>query len=583
MMKKLRRNKHYLNEAGYSLVGVLLLVVLISVLGLGLLTVTTTSVKTTTSERSDQSAFYIAEAGATVKMEEIEEIVAEEAQEFEKTKDQKDENDIRSKIYHFYDVLTDRLIESKKSTEEYGLNFEETFGKPAEFDVSTNEDGDVQITNDPKGSKKLKGSKQFKIISTGTIGNQKRTVEQVFTVEYVPAKGSSGDGGGDDNDDGSNGGGGGGDDSNGGGPQIVPCMAAYVNDTIKMTGGAYIKGDFTNDEDKCGVQAGSIGTRKAGAGSITVSGGPTIEGSIYVPPGSEGNALTGDSETIKKLPKPVGKDMGELPKLLDFPLIPKNYIVPPDKEIKNGSNKKDVIKDGSLFIDNWMTNNYTLEIRDNLEFNEIKLNENNTLNLDLGGMDRGIVVKKLNVTNGHIKIEGDNKLTIYVTDSIVMGSGSSINEEGKINQLNVFLEGSHDPKNPKTLKLGGNQKIYGSLYAEDANIEFGAGGGFQGNLLTGGKSVKLSGGSRTTSALVFAPDANVEISEGGMVTGAVIAQSLDMKGGAGITYKKIKLPIFGGPGDNSDSDEGNVGDPDPDLDPGEGEDPGPDDGKGGAD
>lgn len=551
MMKKLRRNKHYLNEAGYSLVGVLLLVVLISVLGLGLLTVTTTSVKTTTSERSDQSAFYIAEAGATVKMEEIEEIVAEEAQEFEKTKDQKDENDIRSKIYHFYDVLTDRLIESKKSTEEYGLNFEETFGKPAEFDVSTNEDGDVQIN-----SKELKGSKQFKIISTGAIGNQKRTVEQVFTVEYVPAKGGSGDGGG------------GGGDDNTGGPQIVPCMAAYVNDTIRMTDGAYIKGDFTNDEDKCGVQAGSIGTRKAGAGSITVSGGPTIEGSIYVPPGSEGNALTGDSETIRKLPKPVGKDMGELPKLLDFPLIPKNYIVPPDKEIKNGSNKKDVIKDGSLFIDNWMTNNYTLEIRDNLEFNEIKLNENNTLNLDLGGMDRGIVVKKLNVTNGHIKIEGDNKLTIYVTDSIVMGSGSSINEEGKINQLNVFLEGSHDPKNPKTLKLGGNQKIYGSLYAEDANIEFGAGGGFQGNLLTGGKSVKLSGGSRTTSALVFAPNANVEISEGGMVTGAVIAQSLNMKGGAGITYKKIKLPIFGGPGDNSDSDEGKV--EDPDLDPGEG-------------
>ncbi|RWR11861.1 hypothetical protein QNH23_00040 [Siminovitchia fortis] len=551
MMKKQRRNKHYLNESGYSLVGVLLLVVLISVLGLGLLTVTTTSVQTTTSERSDQSAFYIAEAGATVKMAEIEEIVAEEVQEFEKTKDQKDENDISSKIYHFYDVLTDRLIESKKSTEEYGLNFEETFGKPAEFDVSTNEDGDVQIN-----SKELKGSKQFKIISTGAIGNQKRTVEQVFTVEYVPAKGGSGDGGG------------GGGDDNTGGPQIVPCMAAYVNDTIRMTDGAYIKGDFTNDEDKCGVQAGSIGTRKAGAGSITVSGGPTIEGSIYVPPGSEGNALTGDSETIRKLPKPAGKDMGELPKLPDFPPIPENYMIPPNKEVQKDGNKHLVIDSGNILVTHYAANNYVLEMENHIKLDKIEVNSDRKLYIDTKKSNKEIVVKDLNITNGHIFIKGEGKLTIYVENSITMGSGSSINKDGEVKQLNVFLKGSHDPKNPKTLKLGGDQKIFGSLYAEDANIEFGAGGGFQGNLLTGGKSIKLSGGSRTTSALVLAPNANVELSEGGMVTGAVIAQSLNMKGGAGITYKKIKLPIFGGPGDNSDSDEGKV--EDPDLDPGEG-------------
>ncbi|MFK4997575.1 pilus assembly PilX N-terminal domain-containing protein [Bacillus sp. N9] len=60
------------NETGYSLVSVLLLIVLLSVLGVGLVTMTTTSMKITAGERSDQSAYYIAEACLTVEMAEVE-------------------------------------------------------------------------------------------------------------------------------------------------------------------------------------------------------------------------------------------------------------------------------------------------------------------------------------------------------------------------------------------------------------------------------------------------------------------------------------------------------------------------------
>ncbi|WP_186311467.1 hypothetical protein, partial [Siminovitchia fortis] len=112
------------------------------------------------------------------------------------------------------------------------------------------------------------------------------------------------------------------------------------------------------------------------------------------------------------------------------------------------------------------------------------------------------------------------------------GRGSCIKEEGKIKEVKVFLEGWEEGKNRKRLKVGGNEKIYGCLYGEEGNIEFGGGGGFEGNLLSGGKSVKVWGGWRRRSAVVFGAEGKVEMWEGGMVRGGVIAEWLDMKGGA---------------------------------------------------
>lgn len=493
-MKIRKRNNTIINESGYSLVGVLLLIVLISVLGLGLMAMTTTSVKTTTSERSDQSAFYIAEAGVTYEMERIKKIIEDvNAQS-------KNENE-------FYTKFNEKVL--KETTLSNGV-FENVYGDTPKAIVN------VELVPG-------ENEHTYQITSIGTIGEQERDVARKFTLKYTSGGGS--------------------------GIQIIPGMAAFVNDTIRLTEGAFIKGN--------GKEVGNIGTRRAGGGSIFVSGGPTITGSIYVPPRSEGIALTGDVETIKKFPTPVGKEMGDLPELPDFPAIPQDYLVPPNKEITDsgGYNKTYVIKNGNLLIEHYLTENYTLSVQNNMQFNEIRIEQNKNLFLDLGSTDREIVVKDLKVNNGHIILKGKGSLTIYVTGLLTMGSGSTINNNGDVKKLNVFFKGAHDPNKPKTLKLGGAQKIFGSLYAEDANIEFGSGGGFQGNLLTGGKSVKFSGGSRTKSSLVLAPNAHVELLEGGQITGAVIAQSLNMKGGAGITYKQIDVPIFG----ETDSSNGSNG------------------------
>ena len=55
------------------------------------------------------------------------------------------------------------------------------------------------------------------------------------------------------------------------------------------------------------------------------------------------------------------------------------------------------------------------------------------------------------------------------------------------------------------------------MYAEDGNIDITAGSGFQGNIVTGGASVKFRGGTSTITQMVFAPDATVEMSGSGTV------------------------------------------------------------------
>lgn len=449
------------NESGYSLVGVLLLIVLISVLGLSLIALTTTSVKTTTSERSDQSAFYIAEAGATLEMAEIEKAVNDVYNAVEQSKKAKEtEEEIRNR---FYSELNSKILTAGPKTSP--ANFEEAFGEKPKAEIKV-----VGVSGAKPGT--------YKITSTGTIGKKKRTVEQEFSVDWQPKTGGGGG---------------------------IPDIAAFVEETITMGGSATINGD--------------IGTLRKASGSIIANGNPSVNGDIFVPFGYEKNAISGTNN----FPKPTGADLKQLPKLPTFPTFPnlppaKEYII----ELSGGQNK-------------------TYQLDDSLKIKKISIKSNLTLSINVGNTDKEIVVETLDVQSGHIKLLGSGKLTIYVTDTIIMGGGSTINDNGSVNRLDVFLKGSQNPNSPKSLILGGSQKIFGSLYSEDANIEFNGGGGFQGNLFTGGKSVEIGGGAATTSPLILAPNATVELYGGGTVTGVVIAKSLLMSGGTSLNYQKMEF------------------------------------------
>ena len=73
--------------------------------------------------------------------------------------------------------------------------------------------------------------------------------------------------------------------------------------------------------------------------------------------------------------------------------------------------------------------------------------------------------------------------------------------------------------------MAGNQRIYGSLFAEDAKIYVTNGGGFQGSLVTGGTEVEISGGTSIVTSLFFAPNASVSVSGSGNVKGPIVANT----------------------------------------------------------
>lgn len=168
----------------------------------------------------------------------------------------------------------------------------------------------------------------------------------------------------------------------------------------------------------------------------------------------------------------------------------------------------------------------------------MRFTSNYTLRIDVGDKNRAIVVDHLNIENGHIELLGTGSLTIYVTDKITLGRGSSVNENGDISRLNIFLKGTGSKHNRKELKIAGSQKIYGSLYAEDADIHFSGGGGFVGNIFTGGKNLIIEGGSTITTQLIFAPQADVRMAEGGNLKGMIVAKRFYNTGGATITFEE---------------------------------------------
>lgn len=335
-------------------------------------------------------------------------------------------------------------------------------------------------------------TRTYKLISEGIIGGHSRTVERLFYVNWKPQNS-----GGSIPDD------------------ILNNLAVFSKTTIHLTEGAKIDGN--------------VGTTLSAPNAITLNGGAKIVG----------NKNYSLNHTLTMPP---------------FPSFPVNLPYPSNNKIeKDQWNHYDVVLDGNVRIDNWMANGYTLKLTEDMAINEIKITENNVLNIDVGNSDRRIVVKNLTIPNGHIKLNGTGKLTIYVTGNIVMDSGSTINNNGDIKKLELYLKGSGKPSSPKSVTLTGSQKIFGSLYAEDATISFGNGSGFEGHIITGGNKFTISGGVYVHSRLIYAPNANVSLIGGGSVKGSIIANSYYGDGGTLVTYEKNSdLPFF--PEENVNND-----------------------------
>lgn len=471
------------NSRGYTLIAVLLVLVIFTVLSTAIIGMTVNTANNVRGEREDQSAFYIAEAGLNNTLAKINKLAKEQA---EISKDELD----------FYNRLNVLLINNLNPD----ISFEGMFG---EIPIAN-----VQVSNIDSSTG------EATIISIGQIGGKSRKLTRDFIIHFTAVSVTP------DNpkDEISN--------LPGNTSGIPDGTVVFANKRLKFTEGARTYGN--------------IGTNLPDSNSIYFNGGPVLEGSIFVPIGSESKAVNKPS-SMKGIPEPLGlKDPAKL-LLTEFPTYP-SFHYPENVTVTDngGYNKKEVIKDGGLFVDNWLVKEYVLNLEKNISLRIIRINENNKLKINLNGSDRIIVVDNLEVTNGHIEIIGDGKLTIMVKDVFQMGSSSTLNNEGDINKLNLFIQGS---TKSKQIQLSGGQKVYGSLFAEDADIMLKAGSGFMGNIYTGGKNVSILGGVRALSTLLFAPHAHVKVAEGANITGEIFADSFEASGGAVIKFGKTSSII----------------------------------------
>lgn len=164
----MKSEKYAVNEKGYVFVVALLLIVLISVLGLSLMTITSNTFKTTQHERTDQSVYYIAEAGLNEKRVEISQKLNNLLNEIIDEKDNKTlefEERIEIIIGAYEDKLDSISLEEEKS-----------FYKNYARINNEAEEPEVYI------SIKMDGDNAYIIESTGVIDNISRTVSQRFEL-----------------------------------------------------------------------------------------------------------------------------------------------------------------------------------------------------------------------------------------------------------------------------------------------------------------------------------------------------------------------------------------------------------------
>ncbi|MDW0109650.1 DUF7305 domain-containing protein [Sporosarcina aquimarina] len=477
------------NEDGYTLIVVLMVLLVFSVLTASILGLTVRHHTSGLQESNDKSAFYIAEAGLNYAVKDIEKIAKEELVKFAPTEKLSVAEQKERYLYAVKNAVKDNPV------------------YPYKFNAQNNSKPIVAITilkNEEKN--------KLKVISTGKISSKTRKLTQYVTLKYAYL--NEGEKPGKDE-------------------ELPPIKnpdlkypdntAVFVNNKISLTGGASIHGN--------------IGTNLEQSNSITFSGGSKLTGSIYVPAGFENKAL--NKEHYLDIGYPLGLPGKVNFNLPEFPSYP-SLVKMNDLEIgPNEYNRKKVIMNGSLFIDNWITDNYTLRLDKNYSFNQFIVDQDNDLNIDMGNEDRILVVDDLKIINGKINFVGKGNLTIMVKKTITMGSGSVINTSKDTKRLKIYLD--NDKITPNNLEVTGAQKIYGSLFAKNTNITITGGGGFQGNIITGGKKVVISGGGSALSTLLLAPNADVTLNGGGKVNGVILGKSLTMDGGTAVNFGEFDI------------------------------------------
>lgn len=332
---------------------------------------------------------------------------------------------------------------------------------------------------------------QFKVTSIGYIGDEQRTVEKTFSVKWKEKFENK--------------------------PYELPPLAVLTSGMIDIHGGK-VKGSVATHL----TEPGSI---KFDYGKIESSGDESAQ--IFISKNASPTNIIDKPDYRKDIPVPEKIDeLWELPNLPEFPSFPD--LPSADKKI--------------LFLGDGTPKEFKYDIKESQKLDKIEILGDRKLILNIGNTDKELVIDNLLIEQGHIVLKGTGKLTIYVNNDLRFGddksgSGDSrVNENGDPNRLNIFLKGSGISGQPKKISVQGNQWVYGSLFAEDADIDLLNSGRIYGNIFTYGETITISGSGKNKSQLILAPNADVAMEGSASIHGMVISKTYSHPGNATITF-----------------------------------------------
>ena len=463
-------------ENGSGLVLTLMVLMVLSVLGAALATVTIGSYRATANNRNYVSAYYVAEAGLNQAYEEIKTAV----------KDAYELNDNQEAYF----TTINSFLNSKSGS---SVNdFKSQFGE--------NPKAEIKIETTTGGN-----PREYKLISTGKIGQATREISKIFTVEYK--------------------------NKNSGGtlPDFPDNAAALVKSKIHMEGSGSITGNVYFDS----TESHSIylrGGAKINTGNTYVNKKANIAGIADVPKDWDYKKVNGPYFKKSNATIPWDSFDQYVESFPEFPVYP---TLKDETVNDNHGNSFMIIKNGSFYHDNSIlySKQYTLDLTEDVFFKDFIMNTNTTLKIDTNGKDIDIVVNNFLDKQGSIEILGEGSITFYIKNDFELKSNSDshLNINGKTEQLRILYGGVKD------FKMSGGI-VNGYLFIKNSNIYINSQYGIKGLVLSGGNYIEHNGYA-ISDATVIAPKATYNFKSSGRINGFIVSNKIEASGSGEMRFQ----------------------------------------------